>query len=175
MEYSLKRNQKIMFAASAAVFAIWMIVTVILSQVMEDIGTKYLWAIGMDIFWSVFLVLLIIKPTPKIFSKNINDDIKEQMVNLRRDLFCSILLTINVCCFGMALCHMFGITDFPTKEQLEAGEFLINKVGIINLVGMCMMLAIALLAVRYASKSKMLIYNDCVRKQKESEENDKEN
>lgn len=157
MKYSLDKNHKIMCGLSAGVFAIWMITEVVLYYVLEDIGTAFLWAVGMNILWSVIALALIINPTPKIFSMNINAENERMMTKLRRDMLCGILLAVNVCCFAMALCHNFKIVRFITEEETAAGGFYLVKVGIINLIGIILAATIAGLGINYGVKSKKLL------------------
>lgn len=167
MKYSLNKNHKILCGISVGVFAVWMITTVILNYVLEDIGTAFLWAVGMDILWSLIALILIVNPTPKIFSKNITKENEKSLSDLRRDMLCGILLAVNIACFLMALCHNFDIVRFISKEEIEAGGFYIEKVGIINLVGICMMVTVAGLGINYGVKSKKLL----IKLQEEKERN----
>lgn len=157
MKYTLDKNHKILCGLSVGTFAVWMITTVVLNFVLEDIGTAFLWAIGMDILWSAIALVLIVNPTPKIFSRNITTENEKAMTKLRRDMLCGILLAVNIGCFLMALCHNFGIVRFISKEEIEAGGFYLVKVGIINLIGVAMMVAIAGLGINYGVKSKQLL------------------
>ena len=157
MKYSLSKNHKILCGLSAGVFALWMLTEVVLFFVLDDLGTAFLWAVGMNILWSAIALALIVNPTPKIFSYNITAENEREMTKLRRDMLCGILLAVNVGCFAMALCHNFNIVRFISAEEIEAGGYYIEKVGIINLIGIAMMVAIAGLGINYGIKSKMLL------------------
>lgn len=157
MKYSLNRKHKILCGLSAATFAAWMITSVVLYFVLSDIGTAFLWAVGMDVLWSAIALALIVNPTPKIFSINITKENEKAMTNLRRDMLCGILLSVNLCCFAMALCHNFNIVRFISKEEIEAGGYYIEKIGIINLIGIVLAATIAGLGINYGVKSKKLL------------------
>lgn len=157
MKYSLQKNHKILCGLSAGVFALWMATEVVLFYVMENIGTAFLWAVGMNILWSAIALALIVNPTPKLFSRNITVENEKQMTALRRDMLCGILLTVNICCFAMALCHNFNIVRFISAEEIEAGGYYIEKVGIINLIGIILAVTIAGLGINYGVKSKSLL------------------
>lgn len=157
MKYSLNKNHKILCGVSAGVFALWMLTEVVLFFVLEDLGTAFLWALGMDILWSLIAIVLIVNPTPKIFSMNVTAENEREMTKLRRDMLCGILLAVNVCCFAMALCHNFNIVRFISKEEIEAGGYYIEKVGIINLIGIFLAATVAGLGINYGVKSKKLL------------------
>lgn len=157
MKYSLQNNHKILCGLSAGVFALWMLTEVVLFFVLEDIGTAFLWAVGMNVLWSAIALTLIVNPTPKIFSYNITAENEREMTRLRRDMLCGILLAVNICCFAMALCHNFNIVRFISKEEIEAGGYYIEKVGIINLIGIVLAATIAGLGINYGVKSKSLL------------------
>lgn len=157
MKYSLQNNHKILCGLSAGVFALWMLTEVILFFVLEDIGTAFLWAVGMNVLWSAIALALVVNPTPKIFSYNITAENEREMTRLRRDMLCGILLAVNICCFAMALCHNFNIVRFISKEEIEEGGYYIEKVGIINLIGIVLAAAIAGLGINYGVKSKRLL------------------
>lgn len=168
MKYSLNQNHKILCGVSAGVFALWMLTEVVLFFVLDDLGTAFLWAVGMDILWSAIALALIVNPTPKIFSYNITAENEKEMTKLRRDMLCGILLAVNVGCFAMALCYNFNIVRFISAEEIEAGGYYIEKVGIINLIGIAMMVAIAGLGINYGIKSKRLLIS--LQEEKEKEE-----
>lgn len=157
MKYSLNKKHKILCGMSAGVFAVWMLTTVALFYVLEDIGRAFLWAVGMDLLWSVIALAFIVNPTPRLFSKNITPENEKAMTDLRRDMFCNMLLAVNVCCFLMSLCHNFNIVRFISKEEIEAGGFYLVKVGIINFVGIILASTIAGLGINYGVKSKKLL------------------
>lgn len=157
MKYSLQNNHKILCGLSAGVFALWMLTEVVLFFVLEDIGTAFLWAVGMNVLWSAIALALVVNPTPKIFSYNITAENEREMTRLRRDMLCGILLAVNICCFAMALCHNFNIVRFISKEEIEAGGYYIEKVGIINLIGIVLAATIAGLGINYGVKSKRLL------------------
>ena len=157
MKYSLNKKHKIMCGASAGIFALWMLTEVVLYFALEDIGTAFLWAVGMNILWSVIALALIVNPTPKIFSVNITKENEKAMTDLRRDMLCGILITVNVCCFAMALCHNFNIVRFISADEIAAGGFYLVKVGIINLIGILLAATIAGLGINYGVKSKKLL------------------
>lgn len=157
MKYSLNKRHKILCGVSAGVFAVWMLTEVVLFYALGDIGTAFLWAVGMNILWSAIALALIINPTPKIFSANITEENEKKMTELRRDMLCGILLAVNVCCFAMALCHNFNIVRFISKEEIEAGGFYLVKVGIINLIGIFLATTIAGLGINYGVRSKRLL------------------
>ena len=157
MKYSLNKKHKILCGISVGVFAVWMLTEVVLFYVLDDIGTAFLWAVGMDILWSSIALTLIVNPTPKIFSVNITKENEKAMTELRRDMLCGILLVVNVCCFAMALCHNFNIVRFISAEEIEAGGFYLVKVGIINLIGICLASTVAGLGINYGVKSKKLL------------------
>lgn len=157
MKYSLQNNHKILCGLSAGVFALWMLTEVVLFFVLEDIGTAFLWAVGMNVLWSAIALALVVNPTPKIFSYNITAENEREMTRLRRDMLCGILLAVNICCFAMALCHNFNIVRFISKEEIEEGGYYIEKVGIINLIGIVLAATIAGLGINYGVKSKRLL------------------
>ena len=157
MKYSLQNNHKILCGLSAGVFALWMLTEVVLFFVLEDIGTAFLWAVGMNVLWSAIALALVVNPTPKIFSYNITAENEREMTRLRRDMLCGILLPVNICCFAMALCHNFNIVRFISKEEIEEGGYYIEKVGIINLIGIVLAATIAGLGINYGVKSKRLL------------------
>lgn len=157
MKYSLNKKHKILCGVSAGTFAVWMLTEVVLFYVMDDIGTAFLWAVGMNILWSAIALALIVNPTPKIFSVNITKENEKAMTDLRRDMLCGILLAVNVCCFAMALCHNFDIVRFISKEEIEAGGFYLEKVGIINLIGIFLAATVAGLGINYGVRSKKLL------------------
>lgn len=157
MKYSLNKKHKILCALSAATFAVWMIVTVALYFVLDDMGTAFLWAIGMDVLWSAIVLALIVNPTPKIFSRNVTQENEKSFVDMRRDMLCGILLAVNLCCFAMALCHHLNIVRFIGKDEIEAGGFYIEKVGIINIIGIILAATIAGLGINYGVKSRNLL------------------
>ena len=102
MKYSLNKNHKILCGVSAGVFAVWMLTTVALFYVLEDIGRAFLWAVGMDLLWSVIALAFIVNPTPKLFSKNITPENEKAMTDLRRDIV-DVLLRRNAFFFGQLL------------------------------------------------------------------------
>ena len=157
MKYSLQNNHKILCGLSAGVFALWMLTEVVLFFVLEDIGTAFLWAVGMNVLWSAIALALVVNPTPKIFSYNITSENEREITRLRRDMLCGILLAVNICCFAMALCHNFNIVRFISKEEIEEGGYYIEKVGIINLIGIVLAATIAGLGINYGVKSKRLL------------------
>lgn len=157
MKYSLNKKHKILCALSVGAFSVFMITTVVLYFVLNDIGTAFLWAVGMDVLWSAIALALIVNPTPKIFSSNITRENEKAMTDLRRDMLCGILLAVKICCFAMSLCHNFNIVRFISKEEIAAGGYYIEKVGIINLIGIVLAATIAGLGINYGVKSKKLL------------------
>ena len=62
MKYSLQNNHKILCGLSAGVFALWMLTEVVLFFVLEDIGTAFLWAVGMNVLWSAIALSMAVHP-----------------------------------------------------------------------------------------------------------------
>ena len=149
MKYALTKYQKGLCIASAAVFVVWTVGTVIMNA-LADIGDKWPWVYGESIVFTAVLCAVILHPACADH-KSFSERIEREYISLRRDLCCRMLLIENVCSFAMALCHMTGLTDAGT---------VIAKVGVINLFGLIMMAAIALCVVVFAVKAKELKYRD---------------
>lgn len=145
MKYPLTKYQKILCAVAAAAFAVWMIVTAVLGAV-TDIGTKWHWTVAESVVFTVVLCLVLCFPAGEK-KKSYSERIEREYVDLRRDLVSRLLVIENVFMFVMALTHMLGWTKEGT---------VIAKVGVIHLVGMGMMIAIAACAVDFAVRAKRL-------------------
>lgn len=100
--YKFRKGQIVLVSASLIIWAVWAAFAIFFRDKIEY-GTELSTQFSMILVWSImiyFVMLIpIVSPDMNLVSKNVNDDNRLKIVEIRRTMFCCIqLLFVFVAC-----------------------------------------------------------------------------